>query len=374
MEYIPYPDLANKAREYGRTFFDQENGILYMNWTCTGIEFLFRGTCLLADFTAVPGEEVDALPTAPDGRGQFLKRPTWPWVAIFLDGEEVPRRRFEVKGENATELLFHSRKSEVHRIRLVKLTENIKSYLGLLGLWAEGSIEALPEEKPVKRIEFLGDSITCGFGNEARDANRLFFSADENGWLSYAALAGRMMGMDYSLVCSSGICSATRPSLPHPYSINRLYPYTDRALQEQRQVGGELLEHPFSSRPNDYVVINLGTNDATAIFLSDDPKKEEEAFLKDYIGFLKLIREKNGPKTQIICSLGSMCYYLWSTIQEAVKAYQEETGDEAVHLFRFPKIDVREPLGACGHPYITTHERMARELVLWMKETFGEEA
>ena len=36
-------------------------------------------------------------------------------------------------------------------------------------------------------MEFIGDSITCGFGNEAPHRDSLFDTGEENGWDTWAA-------------------------------------------------------------------------------------------------------------------------------------------------------------------------------------------
>jgi hypothetical protein len=54
-----------------------------------------------------------------------------------------------------------------------------------------------------RRIEIVGDSITCGYGNEGTDPCN--FSAEtENHYLTYGALAARMFGAELSTVAWSG--------------------------------------------------------------------------------------------------------------------------------------------------------------------------
>ena len=348
----------SKLKLHGRTIFDEDKQALFFNWTCAGIEFTFCGTKLDIEFLAAPGQEIEGLPfdqTAP-------RRDTWPWIAVLLDGEEEPYLRFEIGRDKEVKTLFESKTEETHVIRIVKLTENSKSYVGITQFEMEGQIlETFQENK--KTIEFIGDSITCGFGNTVEDRDRLFFSEDENGWMSYGSIAARTLGMEWNMVCMSGICSEIRTGMPMDYGMNDLYRYTDRIWQDRFRKDQELRKWNFKANPKDYVIINLGTNDATGIILSEDQDKELEKFHKGYKEFVKTVRDCNGPETRIICALGSMDYYLYHDIIEIVNEYKKETGDSKISCLRFKKMAAFDPIGACGHPHLVTDQKMADELV-----------
>ena len=97
------------------------------------------------------------------------------------------------------------------------------------------------------KVEFIGDSITCGFGNMSNERDHMFYSIDENGWNSHAAIASRQLNASFSILSFSGITVSRGignfqwmiPSMPE------LYPYTDRVFQE---AGGEKEE--FEERNN----------------------------------------------------------------------------------------------------------------------------
>lgn len=355
-------DIEERIRKLGRTYQDTETGILHFNWTCSGLELTFRGTCLIASLHAQSGVETERDMVS----GNMEERATWPWISVFLDEEEAPCRRFEIARPEDTQLIFQSETEETHRIRIVKITENLKTGLGIDRFYMEGEI-LMQEKHPARqKIEFIGDSITCGFGNETKEKDRLFYSDEENGWLSHASIAARKLDMDWSMVCVSGICLGKREVIPMPYAMNELYPYTDRIL-EDRLGKKEYQRWDFGSNTPDYVVLNLGTNDATGIIGDVDPRREEEKFHREYYGFLKMLRQYNGAGTRIICALGSMDYYLYQHITEIVSQYRKDTGDDKITCFRYPKIDFMDPLGACAHPHVVTHEKMAAALTDYIK-------
>ena len=114
------------------------------------------------------------------------------------------------------------------------------------------------------------------------------------------------------------------------------------------------------------VVVNLGTNDCYGIQFSPDPA-ELDRFPAAYRAFIGNIRRLNGPRTHIICALGSMNYYLWHDIASVMEQYKRETGDERLHLRRFNPMHPFDGVGADGHPSLDTHQKMAHELAALLR-------
>lgn len=353
MKYFDMAELNGKLYPLGRTLLDHDSKILYFNWTLSGVELWFQGRVLMAVLDALPGIEQDRNAAT----GQTVQRNTWPWCAVVLDDDQAPARTFEVSGCQV-QLLYFSEQEKLHRIRLIKQTENGKGYLGLRGLWGDGEVLELPQQPAHKKIVFIGDSITCGFGNSCEERERLFFSADEDGWQTHGAIAARLLGMEPSVISSSGICVTSYRGWPHPYSMDELYDYTDRMLEDM--LGRKhLTRWDFMSHPVDYVVLNLGTNDANGMMLEGAEGTLHHA--RSYRAFLEHLRKVH-PDAYILCALGSMDYYLFTDIQGIVTEYQRDTADQRVGCFRYPKMDIRDPVGACGHPHITSQHRMAYAL------------
>lgn len=67
-----------------------------------------------------------------------------------------------------------------------------------------------------------------------------------------------------------------------------LYPYTDVIAQEKLGVTENFKSWDFAKHPTDYLVLNIGTNDATFVMLSEEPEKTEQLFEEKYRNFLKL--------------------------------------------------------------------------------------
>lgn len=354
MRYIPWSELRAWVKTHGRCW--EQPKMLHFNWSCCGVSLRVRATLVVADFCAACGDEWDGIPDQPGVR----KRQNWPWAAVFRAGEETPDRRFQITETQHSQLLFAAQQTDAQTLHIVKLTENAKTRLALRGIWLEGELEQLPEEPPKKRIELVGDSITCGFGNLTDMRDRFFYDADEDAWQAHGPLAARKLGMDWRMISISGICLARRESLPMDYAMEDLYRYTDYPGQTAEGLQPQLWD--FAAAPADYVVINLGTNDSTAAAFEGVPSPTSESFEQDYLRFLGMVRACNGPRTHIICALGSMDHYFFDSICRAVKKHCEETGDFNVSCLKYLRMSPADGFGACGHPSAATHRKMAEEL------------
>lgn len=364
MRKIEIKDCVKDLQPLGRTFF--MNNMLYCNWTCSGVRFVFEGSSLSVKMKAIPGteQEYDA------ATGMLSQREVNPWMAVFLDDKDDFYEYFELRKEEHLYSVFQSERPEKHTITIRKITENMKGKAALMEFVADGEISRGEKQRRSLKIEVIGDSITCGFGNMVNDGEREFYSCDENGWMSYAAVAARELCADFSCISCSGI-AVTEGIGRFEYGIKPMkyyYPYRDRMIEELERPETEPEKWNFEENRPDIIVVNLGTNDATVIDLNEDIKAGIEKFEKDYYDFLKLLRRCNGKEPRIICSLGSLDYFLYDSICKTADKFIRDTGDENISCFKFGRVRINDGLGACRHPYVTTHVRMGRELARYIME------
>lgn len=355
-------DLGSKLTFHGRTVADPATGAVFFNWTCGGFTVAFTGSALRARL-AVLGDELPTMPGAPPA-------PTcYPCIGVVLDGDETLLNRQECREDGGWYTLWEG-ESGRHVLRLIKLSENSRGKLGLLELETDGTIGQAPAETG-PYMEIVGDSITCGFGNEAADNDMVFRTSEENGWMTYGAIAARALGCRFGMVSESGI-SAIQPEKPmFPiHTMDEIYHLTDELFDRRR--GVEPAPFDFAAHPNDIVVLNLGTNDCTPIRFCpelDGVEGMEEHFRRKYKDFIAYVRRCNGPDTYIACTLGSMDYFLWEHIRAAVKEYKAQTGDGRICAFKMRPINVMtEGFGAAGHPSLKTNARMAQELAAALRK------
>ncbi len=353
-------DILDKLQLHGRTIFDEARQALFFNWTCAGFTAVFNGSILKGRFVAL-GDKTPAFPGFPEPPADY------PFFGVVADGGELERRT-ECKSEDEWFTLFEGEKGQ-HSVRVVKLSECARGKLGILELETDGELLTAPKnDKPV--IEVVGDSITCAFGNESPDNSFEFHTSEENGWMSYAAQAARELDCEWSLVCESGIAASQpeNPMFPN-HAMDDIYAFTDELYDKKR--GVEPTPWDFEKHPSAVVVLNLGTNDATPIRFSQDPfiiDGLEDYFQKKFRGLIEQVRRLNGPDTLIVCSLGSMDYFLYDRIVAAVNEYKAATGDEKIFAFKYlPMNNMSEGSGAAGHPSMKSHIRMGKELAFRLR-------
>jgi Lysophospholipase L1 and related esterases len=249
-----------------------------------------------------------------------------------------------------------------HTIELVKRTEASQGATQILGFEIDDDAKLLPTPARPRRIEVIGDSISCGYGNEAPNKEEKFTPATENAWLAYGAVAARAVDADYVCIAWSG------KRLWPGNSIVDLY---DRVAPNVSQAKWD-----FSRQIPDVVVINLGTNEFNA---KENP--DEAGWVDAYVKFIGEIRARY-PKAAIYCAVGTMISE-WpgerkprSTILGYLKkvlarANADTAGAPPVRLLDFGVQAQHHGIGAQWHPSVKTHSIMAEKLVAALQRDLG---
>ena len=350
MEY-PFNMLGSLLAFRGRVLQDAESGAAYFNWTGSGFRCAFSGTRLCAKLKAIPGH-VEGIEL--------------PWIGITVDGGVALEKRIRVEDGEAWYTLYETAHSGVHEINIWKLTENLRGKCALLALETDGNLLKPETDNYSFRIEFVGDSITCGYGNEAAHRDDPFRTEEENGYITYAMCASRQLDAEPTCMSVSGISVAVDADGPTPQELpgmEDLYAYTDAPFEQEFLGKDVCTKWDFATHPKDAVIINLGTNDVNMFKLASSRQRVESFFSEHYTQFLRHIRSCNGPDTFILCTLGPLDYYLYDQIRGIVRAYQEKSGDRNIACFKYGGVvQWSEGYGAVGHPSAATHRRMGEEL------------
>jgi len=345
--YIP---TSETVKLLGRAYYDDLDEELICAYSGTGCEFTFTGTSvkfnLKGDSAAKTNNE--------DNAARY---------AIYVDGERTQDLMLDEQTKTIT--AFESETEKTAVISLVKLSETANSTIAIKSIDVVGSIA--PTEEKDLYIEFIGDSITCGYGVDDEDRNHHFSTSTEDCTKAYAYKTAQMLDADYSLVAISGygIISGYTGN-PDKKSANQIMPkyYNDIGYSYSRGVAG--IKWDFKRQP-DAVVINLGTNDES--YCKSDKDKQAE-FTAEYVNFLKQVREKN-PDAEILCVLGVMGSGLYKCVEEAVATYSAETGDTSVYAMRLANQDQADGIAADWHPTEKTHEKTATAVSEKLKEILG---
>jgi len=255
--------------------------------------------------------------------------------------------------------------TKTHEVRLYKRTEaSANGRTRILGVsFPNGGALLPPAPAATRRIEVIGDSISCGYGvlgvNGSCDEGNLPPYEDHDD--TYGALTARGLGADLYTIASSGrgvsvnIDGTTTGTLPAIYGL--ALPYGASGLWTSAW--------DFSSWTPDAVVIDLGTND---FLFAGDPG---QAFVTDYVAFVRRIRQ-DYPSAYILCTDGPMLAGTqYTQAQTYIQSVVSTVNDPKVAYLAFPTQLASNGEGCDNHPSATTHQLMATQLATALKAALG---
>lgn len=323
----------------GRTYTNSSGTVILSN-TYSSVEFAFVGTLA----------EVTLTSDCKDSKAR---------VGIFVNGERAIDTMLTDK--TTTLKVFESDVPEKCIVSIVKLSEQNNSYVGVKNIHAVTEYGIIPTPERERKIEFIGDSITCGYGVDAPNEGYDFSTETEDGSKTYAALVGKALDADVNIVAWSGIgvysCYTSGDEPSQWKLVSEIYDNTDTMHTSKKW--------DFSEWQPDVVVINAGTNDKSWTKGID---QRVDTFGSAYYDLICQVREKN-PDAYIICSLGVMGNDLMPEIKEQVSAYSANTRDYHITTFEFANQNgYRDGYGADYHPSAKTHQKMADKLAPFIAE------
>ena len=260
-------------------------------------------------------------------------------------------------------------------VHMVKLMYAIEGYEFFPEFWGfvldEGKKLVEAPALPSRKIEFIGNSITCGYGNEGLKKEEGFDYATENHYYSYASITARNLAAQHWVVARSGIGAYRNyagPKTGNPES-NMLaqYEYVGYAWKpELRQEATFLSEKwDFNRYQPDVVCINLGTNDLST------PNYDLKLLKQNYNQLYKTVRQHN-PQAKVVFLTGSMLYNqeleLQKQLLDEIAAEAHKAGDKEVYRFDMAPISGEEFYGNDWHPNIYQDEKMAGELTAYLRK------
>ena len=315
---------ADKVKAYGRHSVTSSG--ITADWSASGIEFnaeccgdisITVSSTKKTYFAAyVNGERVDELFLANEGSTTFK-------VAEGLD-------------------------YGAYNIRLLKCANVVQANCIVESVKLDGALLEAPKDNKLL-IEFIGDSITCGYGvidGATSDSANVGTYKYCDATSAFPYLTAEKLGADWRIegVSGAGMCKGYTT-----YTVPEIF-YTHTWTRNKTK------QYDFASeRTPDVIVINLGTNDQSK---SSDP----EAFKTAVKTFVTTIREKYGKDVPIVWAYGMMN----DTMSTHVKAAFTALGGEASGYYTVKLTQNKK--GGNGHPNAEGQIKAAEELTKYLKE------
>lgn len=294
------------------------------------------------------GREIKALLKDYNGQNYFN---------VIVDGSVV--RKIRIDSSKRWYSIAENLSPGEHVVELFKRTQINKEYKRgpswFYGFQINGG-KILPAPALKKRkMEFYGNSITCGHAIEDTTGKDSGANIFENNYLSYAALTARHYHAQYSCIAVSGIglmAGFRKAIMPEIYHLRNPFDTTD--------------VWDFSRYTPDIVVVNLLQNDEAVI---GQPQNEQfkkrfgsraptdDDIVNAYKDFIRQLRNRY-PRASIVCVLGSMgITRKGSKWPGLVERAVDELGDRNIyaHFFKYKETP--------GHPRVKEQEVMAESLV-----------
>ena len=300
------------------------------NWPGTEIRLGFTGTTL-----------------------RMICRPMTGYFMVSIDG----CRAFKVSynsPRDSVRTLAAALKAGKHTARIMYAIEGLHRRPECHGFLIDRDAALFRPALPRHRIEFIGNSITCGFGNEDNDRNHPFADETENHYYSYATIVSDSLDALHTSISRSGIGAYRNyagPKEGSPDNMSYRYRYT--------LFGDTTQLWDFSRYTPEVVCINLGTNDlSTAGY-------DIALYEKGYRQFLGTVR-KAYPKVPIVLLTGPMLQgkenELEKQVLDRIADDCHKAGDRNILRFDFSPQTGALGYGAAYHPSLAQHRKMAAEL------------
>lgn len=327
--HFNYKEIKSDEIKYfkihGRTIND---GGLYISWSNSGIELNFKGRRLEFNFDNYESEQpVYVKAFTENGEQRFGLFCVMPKVILDFDSEKL------------------------HTIKLLRVsagdTPLILKSIKIFGKNPE--FKNPPADKKLK-LEFLGDSITAGYGVLASEDQNTYYTYEEDSTSTYAYLTAQLLDADIRTEAYSGQGVYRNCGGEVGYQFKRIF---DMAI---RVVDG----YDHSQWIPDVMILNCGTNDEPG-GTDEDTMYKEADFLINKVRCVY-------PDAKIVWTYGMMNEKFHATFKKLVLD-KNKRGDRNLYYLPVEKItSERNEKGAVGHPNVNASERVSKKLAKFIQK------
>ncbi len=346
-----YPaEVLDQLKIYGRSLVIDKS--VTCDWPASGIEF------------------------AADCKGDVILEMTATkstYLTVYIDGVRVDDINYNYDTNKREGNTFYL-DAGTHRIKVASeleeglhtirvLKQNMDGNTAVDALVINGELREKPADNSLL-IEFVGDSITCGYADLGINKTDDVVGAETTeGTSTYAYLTAQALGADHSMVAVSGI-GIYKGFLD--FNMTGIYSYL---CYRRNQSAEDFLP----TRQADVVVVNLGTNDESRI---GSNVAEFKAHVEDLIA---RIRNAHGEDTPIVFCYNSM--KRGKIAPDYIQAVIDAKGGADAKLYSLVMTtdistispDTHTHNGAPGnHPNAEQHQKQAETLTEFLKNLLNQ--
>lgn len=284
-------------------------------------------------------------------------------LGAIVDGVQ---KRYDLWDEKVTEILLLEEETEgEHDIMIFKRMDGCHELILESLELSEGSRLLPAPEKPERRIEVYGDSVSAGevaeavhcVGREDPEHNGEF----SNSWYSYAWMTARKLNAQIHDIAQGGMALLDKTGwFQEPDAIG-MESVWDKV--HYNPAFGRQTKWDFSRYTPQVVIVALGQNDSHPVdYMRKDPDGDRAQHWKEqYEAFLRKLKQQY-PAAHIVCCTTLLEHDgAWDL---AIGQVCRKMADENVTHYVFR----RNGTGTPGHLRIPEAEEMAEELAAYLED------
>ena len=330
-------ESTNKNIQYeGRTYQSADHATV-LSWPGSSILIKFEGTTVRA--------------TLKDdkGKNQYI---------VLVDGKPYTVLNPGAIQKQYTLVAGLPRKQ--HTVELFKKTEAVWGNTLFYGFELESNATLLAPDPKKLKLEFYGNSITCGYAVEDSTGGDSGDAKYENNYQSYASITARHFNAAEHIIAVSGIGLMVSW---FPFTMTDIFDKTEPIYRNSYW--------NYNRYTPDIVVIDLFQNDSWIVNQPTHPEfkrifgatsPDSRYIINYYKNFVHTLREKY-PNAHIICTLGSMDITRpGSPWPGYIKQALLELNDRKTYSLFFPQCNSN------GHPRVQHQQDMANQLIQFIDQ------
>lgn len=287
-------------------------------------------------------------------------------LMVEVDGSPRPDLRLLEPVDDTLVELVAGLPAGHHLVEIGKRTEGFVGSVVLRGFLVDGKTGALPTP-PGRRVEFVGNSITCGYGVLDSAKEHRFSPLTENVYSSWAFVAGRALDAEVRTTCFSGRGLVRNADGSVEGVVPELFERTSPVSASE--------PWDFSGWRPQAVVLNLGTNDFARY-----PPPDSAAWEAAVVAFVARVRKAYGP-VPVVLADGPMLSDHWPNKPDGkpfpslatVRAHLENAARklQGVSVLHLTPNAAERGFGADWHPNRAQAELNGRELSAHLSGILG---